>query len=191
MRVGLFFGSFNPIHVGHLMLAQYMVNFADVDEVWLVVSPQNPFKQDVELADTQHRLNMARLAVGDNEKIKISEVELSLPKPSYTIDTLRALEKEYPEIEFSIIMGADNLMGLNRWKEVETLLSRYRIIVYPRPGYEAKEPEGAHIEIVDAPQVDISSTQLRRWIGEGRSVLYFTNDKVIEYFSQNNLYNKK
>lgn len=191
MRVGLFFGSFNPIHVGHLMLAQYMVNFADVDEVWLVVSPQNPFKQDVELADTQHRLNMARLAVGDNEKIKISEVELSLPKPSYTIDTLRALEKEYPEIEFSIIMGADNLMGLNRWKEAETLLSRYRIIVYPRPGYEAKELEGAHIEIVDAPQVDISSTQLRRWIGEGRSVLYFTNDKVIEYFSQNNLYNKK
>ena len=191
MRVGLFFGSFNPIHVGHLMLVQYMVNFADVDEVWLVVSPQNPFKQDVELADTQHRLNMARLAVGDNEKIKISEVELSLPKPSYTIDTLRALEKEYPEIEFSIIMGADNLMGLNRWKEAETLLSRYRIIVYPRPGYEAKEPEGAHIEIVDAPQVDISSTQLRRWIGEGRSVLYFTNDKVIEYFSQNNLYNKK
>lgn len=191
MRVGLFFGSFNPIHVAHLMLAQYMVNFADVDEVWLVVSPQNPFKQDVELADTQHRLNMARLAVGDNEKIKISEVELSLPKPSYTIDTLRALEKEYPEIEFSIIMGADNLMGLNRWKEAETLLSRYRIIVYPRPGYEAKEPEGAHIEIVDAPQVDISSTQLRRWIGEGRSVLYFTNDKVIEYFSQNNLYNKK
>lgn len=191
MRVGLFFGSFNPIHVGHLMLAQYMVNFADVDEVWLVVSPQNPFKQDVELADTQHRLNMARLAVGDNEKIKISEVELSLPKPSYTIDTLRALEKEYPEIEFSIIMGADNLMGLNRWKEAETLLSRYRIIVYPRPGYEAKEPEGAHIEIVDAPQVDISSTQLRRWIDEGRSVLYFTNDKVIEYFSQNNLYNKK
>lgn len=191
MRVGLFFGSFNPIHVGHLMLAQYMVNFADVDEVWLVVSPQNPFKQDVELADTQHRLNMARLAVGDNEKIKISEVELSLPKPSYTIDTLRALEKEYPEIEFSIIMGADNLLGLNRWKEAETLLSRYRIIVYPRPGYEAKEPEGAHIEIVDAPQVDISSTQLRRWIGEGRSVLYFTNDKVIEYFSQNNLYNKK
>lgn len=191
MRVGLFFGSFNPIHVGHLMLAQYMVNFADVDEVWLVVSPQNPFKQDVELADTQHRLNMARLAVGDNEKIKISEVELSLPKPSYTIDTLRALEKEYPEIEFSIIMGADNLMGLNRWKEAETLVSRYRIIVYPRPGYEAKEPEGAHIEIVDAPQVDISSTQLRRWIGEGRSVLYFTNDKVIEYFSQNNLYNKK
>lgn len=191
MRVGLFFGSFNPIHVGHLMLAQYMVNFAGVDEVWLVVSPQNPFKQDVELADTQHRLNMARLAVGDNEKIKISEVELSLPKPSYTIDTLRALEKEYPEIEFSIIMGADNLMGLNRWKEAETLLSRYRIIVYPRPGYEAKEPEGAHIEIVDAPQVDISSTQLRRWIGEGRSVLYFTNDKVIEYFSQNNLYNKK
>lgn len=191
MRVGLFFGSFNPIHVGHLMLAQYMVNFADVDEVWLVVSPQNPFKQDVELADTQHRLNMARLAVGDNEKIKISEVELSLPKPSYTIDTLRALEKEYPESEFSIIMGADNLLGLNRWKEAETLLSRYRIIVYPRPGYEAKEPEGAHIEIVDAPQVDISSTQLRRWIGEGRSVLYFTNDKVIEYFSQNNLYNKK
>lgn len=191
MRVGLFFGSFNPIHVGHLMLAQHMVNFADVDEVWLVVSPQNPFKQDVELADTQHRLNMARLAVGDNEKIKISEVELSLPKPSYTIDTLRALEKEYPEIEFSIIMGADNLMGLNRWKEAETLLSRYRIIVYPRPGYEAKEPEGAHIEIVDAPQVDISSTQLRRWIGEGRSVLYFTNNKVIEYFSQNNLYNKK
>lgn len=191
MRVGLFFGSFNPIHVGHLMLAQYMVNFADVDEVWLVVSPQNPFKQDVELVDTQHRLNMARLAVGDNEKIKISEVELSLPKPSYTIDTLRALEKEYPEIEFSIIMGADNLMGLNRWKEAETLLSRYRIIVYPRPGYEAKEPEGAHIEIVDAPQVDVSSTQLRRWIGEGRSVLYFTNDKVIEYFSQNNLYNKK
>ena len=173
------------------MLAQYMVNFADVDEVWLVVSPQNPFKQDVELADTQHRLNMARLAVGDNEKIKISEVELSLPKPSYTIDTLRALEKEYPESEFSIIMGADNLMGLNRWKEAETLLSRYRIIVYPRPGYEAKELEGAHIEIVDAPQVDISSTQLRRWIGEGRSVLYFTNDKVIEYFSQNNLYNKK
>lgn len=191
MRVGLFFGSFNPIHIGHLMLAQYMVNFADVDEVWLVVSPQNPFKQDVELADTQHRLNMARLAVGDNEKIKISEVELSLPKPSYTIDTLRALEKEYPESEFSIIMGADNLMGLNRWKEAETLLSRYRIIVYPRPGYEAKELEGAHIEIVDAPQVDISSTQLRRWIGEGRSVLYFTNDKVIEYFSQNNLYNKK
>lgn len=187
-KVGLFFGSFNPIHMGHLMLAQHMVNYADIDEVWLVVSPQNPFKQNNELADVSHRINMARIAIGDNIKIKVCDIETALPVPSYTIDTMRALEREYPDCEFSIIMGGDNLSGLNRWKEAETLIKNYRIIVYPRPGYHITKPENTHIEIVEAPQLDISSTQIRQWIKNNKSVMYFTDKDVINYFSQNNLY---
>lgn len=187
-RVGLFFGSFNPIHIGHLMLAQYMLNNVDIDEIWLVVSPQNPFKQNTQLADARHRINMAKLATANNDRIKICDIELSLPVPSYTIDTLRALEQTYDEYEYSIIMGGDNLEGLPRWKEADKLMQNYRIIVYPRPGSTPAIPENARIEIVEAPQIDISSTLLRKWIREGKSVMYFTDEKVLEYFSQNNLY---
>lgn len=188
MTVGLFFGSFNPIHMGHLMLAQYILNSASVDEVWFVVSPQNPFKKQEDLVGAEHRVEMVRIAVEGNVKMRVCDIELSLPTPSYTIDTLRALTKKYPDRQFVVVMGGDNLVGLSKWKEYDELVSNYSFIVYPRLGNELNVPQGVRVEIVEAPYIEISSTMLRRWIKEGKSVEYYTKDEVIVYFSQNNLY---
>lgn len=187
-RIGLFFGSFNPIHNGHLMLAQYMVNFANVDEVWFVVSPQNPFKINADLADAEHRLNMAKLAISNSKQLNICDIELSLPTPSYTVDTLFALTGKYPQHVFSIIMGGDNLAGLTRWKEYETILANHEIIVYPRTGCATEDLPKGRIAVTEAPQIDISSTMLRRWIAAGKSVEHFTTVEVCEYIRSNGLY---
>ncbi len=187
-RVGLYFGSFNPVHMGHLMLAQYMVNFAGVDEVRLVVSPQNPFKQQSDLAKAEDRLAMARLATEGMQGISVSDIELTLPLPSYTIDTLDALRKEEPASRFVIIMGADNVAGLNKWKDAERLLSENEIIVYPREGWEIEAPENARMSVVEAPRVEIASTTLRKWIAEGKSVDAFVPRAVCDYIAKNNLY---
>lgn len=176
-RTALFFGSFNPIHVGHLMLAQYVANFGGVDEVWLVVSPQNPFKSHDGLAPAEVRLEMARLATAADSKIRVSDVEMTLPQPSYSINTIDALEERFPEREFVIVMGADNLPGLPRWREAERLIGGRRLLVYPRDGgfgdHSSVEALGGTVVELNAPMVGISSTMIRKWIADGIDVRHF------------------
>jgi len=189
MRIGLFFGSFNPIHVGHLIIANYMANYSDLQSVWLVISPHNPLKNKSSLANMYDRLEMARLATEDNEKIKVSDIEFKLPQPSYTIDTLTFLRERYPEHQFTLIMGADNLVSLKKWKNYEILLRDYKIAVYPRPGFENPEfADHPSITITDTPVMEISSTFIRKAIKERKSVQYMIPDKVFKFIDSKNLY---
>ncbi|WP_207424564.1 nicotinate (nicotinamide) nucleotide adenylyltransferase [Desertivirga brevis] len=189
MKVGLFFGSFNPIHVGHLIIANYMANYSDLQSVWLVVSPHNPLKNKSSLANMYDRLEMARLATEDNDKIKVSDIEFKLPQPSYTIDTLTHLQERYPEHQYTLIMGADNLTSLKKWKNYEILLRDYNILVYPRPGFDAAElASHPSISITDTPVMEISSTFIRKAIKEGKSVQYMIPDKVFSFIDSKNLY---
>lgn len=187
MKVGLFFGSFNPIHSGHLMLAQFMANFGGVDEVWFVVSPQNPFKQDISLAPAEHRVAMVEIAVRETPRIKVCDIELTLPIPSYTANTLDALEARYPHYEFVLIMGGDNVAGLPRWHRSEEIM-KHEILVYPRPNCDLSEFDFPNVKVTDAPQVDISSTMIRKWISSGLDVSHFTPPSVYRYISDNHLY---
>ncbi|MFT6815127.1 MAG: nicotinate-nucleotide adenylyltransferase [Sphingobacteriales bacterium] len=189
-KVGLYFGSFNPIHVGHLIISNYMVNHTNLDEVWFVVSPQNPLKKQGSLINVYDRIEMARLAIGeDNLKLRVSDVEVNLPIPSYTIDTLIYLKETQAEIDFSIIMGADNVLTIQKWKNFEVLLRDYQIYVYPRPGYGQKSIETTpNIHWVDAPLMEISSSFIRKSIKNNKSVKYIISDKVIEFIEKSNLY---
>jgi len=187
MNIGLFFGSFNPIHNGHLMLAQYMANFGGVDEVWFVVSPQNPFKQDRSLETAKRRVAMVRRAVACTPHLKVCDIELRLPTPSYTVNTLAALEQEYPDNTFTLIMGGDNVEGLPRWREADKILA-HRILVYPRPGYDTNVSLGSNIQITNAPEVDISSTMIRQWVADGRCIEHFVPHSVAQYIEKNGLY---
>ncbi|WP_207535867.1 nicotinate (nicotinamide) nucleotide adenylyltransferase [Desertivirga arenae] len=189
MKVGLFFGSFNPIHVGHLIIANYMANYSDLQSVWLIVSPHNPLKVKSSLANMYDRLEMARLATEDNDRIKISDIEFKLPQPSYTIDTLIHLQERYPEHQFTLIMGADNLTSLKKWKNYEIILRDYKILVYPRPGYDNQElASHPSISITDTPVMEISSTFIRRAIKEGKSVQYMVPNNVFKFIDSKNLY---
>jgi nicotinate-nucleotide adenylyltransferase len=188
-KTGLFFGSFNPIHIGHLIIAGYMANFSDLDEVWLVVSPQNPLKEKKGLADMYDRLEMARLATEPAEKIRVSDIEFKLPKPSYTIDTLTHLQEKYPKKEFVLIMGADNLASLKKWKNYEVLLKNYAIYVYPRPGTDISEWDNhPSITLTATPQMEISSTFIRRSLKENKNVQFFVPDNVIAFMDSKNMY---
>ncbi len=188
-HVGLYFGSFNPLHCGHLMLAQYMLNTGRFNEVWLVVSPQNPFKQHADLASAAHRLSMARLGAQSVKGLKISDVEFSMPQPSYTIDTLELLQSQHANTQFSLIMGADNVSGLPKWKRAQDILSRYKIYVYPRKGFTFEGINPGHIEWLDgAPEVQVSSTQLRQWIASGLGIAGYVPNEVIEYIESEKLY---
>ena len=189
MKTGLFFGSFNPIHIGHLIIASHMADFGGLKEVWLVVSPQNPLKQRKGLANMYDRLEMAKLATENAAKIKVSDIEFGLPQPSYTIDTLAYLQEKYPGKEFALIMGADNLASFRKWKNYEVLLKNYQIYVYPRPGVDLKEwQDHPSIVITDTPQMDISSTFVRRAIKEGKNVQFFVPDNVLEFIDSKNMY---
>jgi len=162
MRIGLFYGSFNPIHRGHLEIASYFVEYADLEQIWFVVSPQNPLKRDIELLEVENRLELVYAAIGDNEQIKCCEVELGLPKPSFTIDTMKELSKAHPDYEFSIIMGTDNLEKLSLWKNYEEILKNYRIFVYPRTGCTGGLfKDHPSVTIIDSQLLDVSATMLR------------------------------
>jgi len=189
MRVGLFFGSFNPIHIGHLIIANYMSCFTDLDEVWMMVSPQNPLKDQKGLANMYDRLEMARLAVDNMENIRVSDFEFQLPKPSYTIDTLTHLSEKYPGRQFCLIMGSDNLNSLRKWKNYELILRDYHIYVYPRPGFENSEFIGhPAVTLTDSPLMEVSSTFIRKALKENKNMKFFVPDEVLEFIDSKNLY---
>ncbi len=178
-KVALYFGSFNPIHIGHLALANYLCEFGGIDELWFVVSPRNPFKQQTDLMDDDFRLQLVRLAIKDYPKFKACDVEFSMPRPSYTYHTLQQLEDIYPDNEFSLLMGADNWPNLKNWYKGEIIMSEYPIIVYPRPGYEIDVANLLeNVRFVDAPQFDISSSFIRKSLQEGRDVRFFLHPEV-------------
>ena len=191
MYIGLFFGSFNPIHTGHLMIANYIVESTSLDRVWFVVSPQNPLKQKQTLLNEYDRYHLVELAIEENYNLLASNIEFSLPKPSYTIDTLTYLKEKYPKNEFALIMGMDNAASLPKWKNFEILISKYRIYVYPRPGYEIMPDlqSNRNLEIVPGvPYLPISSTFIREQIRAGKSMRYFLPDKVRTYIEEMNLF---
>ncbi|MBC7915719.1 MAG: nicotinate-nucleotide adenylyltransferase [Pyrinomonadaceae bacterium] len=189
MKIGLFFGSFNPIHIGHLIIANYVAHYTHVDQVWLVVSPHNPLKSKSDLINMYDRLEMAKLATDTADNIKVSDVELKLPQPSYTIDTLTHLKERYPEHEYTLIMGSDNLKSLKKWKNYELLLRDYKILVYPRPGYEDLELiSHPSVTLTDTPQMEISSTFIRKSLLGGKNVQFFVPDSVLEFIDSKNLY---
>lgn len=189
MKTGLFFGSFNPIHTGHLIIANYMANHTDLAEVWLVISPHNPLKDKRGLTGMYDRLEMAKLSIENSENLRVSDVEFSLPKPSYTIDTLTHLHERYPEKSFVLIMGADNLVSFKKWKNYEILLRDYEIFVYPRPGADVTEWENhPSITFTDTPLMEISSTFIRKAIKETKNVQFFLADKVIDFIEGKGMY---
>lgn len=189
MKTGLFFGSFNPIHIGHLIIANYMAGYTGLKEVWFVVSPHNPLKNRSNLTNMYDRLEMTKLATENAEHIKVSDIEFGLPQPSYTIDTLTHLQEKYPGKEFVLIMGADNLSSFKKWKNYEILLKKYQIYVYPRPGVDISDwKDHPAITITETPQMDISSTFIRKSIQQGLNVQYFVPDPVIAFMESKNMY---
>ena len=190
-KTGLFFGSFNPIHIGHMVLANYMLEFTDLDEVWFVVSPHNPLKEKQTLLAQNHRLAMVRLAVEDHKGLKASNIEFKLPQPSYTINTLVHLQEKYPKKEFSLIMGMDNLQTFDKWKNYEQILKNYTLYVYPRPRLEpGKFANHPSVVLTDAPIMEISSSFIRKAIKEKKNVDCFMPEKVAAYIEEMNFYKK-
>jgi nicotinate-nucleotide adenylyltransferase len=190
MKIGLFFGSFNPVHVGHLIIANYLVEQSDLTELWLVVSPHNPFKERNTLADDYDRFDMVAKSVEDHPKLRASNVEFDLPKPSYTIDTLTYLTEEYPDTEFVLIMGGDNLGSLHKWKNYEQILKNYSIYVYKRPEYDLGDlVSHPNIKIFgEAPLIEISSTFIRQLIREGKSIRYWVTEETRDIIESSGLY---
>lgn len=191
-KTGLFFGSFNPIHIGHLILANYILENSDMEELWFVVSPQNPFKDKKSLLKDHNRLDMVQLAVKNYPQMRASNVEFALPQPSYTIDTLTYLHEKYPDCSFSLIMGEDNLEGLHRWKNSDTLIKNHHIIVYPRI-FEGKKTDSEymqhdHISLVKAPVIELSATEIRNMIKEGKNVRPMLPPEVFEYLDGSSFY---
>lgn len=177
-KVGLLFGSFNPIHTGHLILANVMATHTDLTEVWLVVSPQSPFKVGQELLPEQDRLQLVELAIVGTPYLRALDVEFTMPKPSYTIDTLDELRRQYPTHQFVLLMGGDNLPGLPRWKEASRLIAEHEVYVYPRPGTALPDPLPQGVRIVEAPLLDISATFVRQCVRAGKSVRYLVPEPV-------------
>ncbi|BAO54627.1 nicotinate (nicotinamide) nucleotide adenylyltransferase [Nonlabens marinus] len=190
-KIGLYFGTFNPIHIGHLAIANYLVENSDLKEIWMVVTPHNPLKKKNTLLDDYQRLHMVHLATEDYLKIKPSNIEFNLPQPNYTVNTLVHLKEKYPDNDFYLIMGEDNLKSLPKWKNYEVLLEEYNIIVYPRIS-KGKIPEHLkdHPAIlkIDAPIMEISSTMIRNSIAAGQDLRYFLHNRVNQYIDEMGFY---
>jgi nicotinate-nucleotide adenylyltransferase len=205
MNIGLYFGTFNPIHVGHLIIANYMVEFTNLDQVWLVVSPQNPLKKKSTLLEDYHRLAMVEIAIEDNNNLKASNIEFKLPQPSYTINTLTYLKEKHPKHEFSLIMGEDNIRSFHKWKNYEQILENHKIYVYPRALTEQERQEmddslslekksrvlgTKNIIICDAPVMKISASFIRDSIKNKKDVRYLLTEPVYKYVQEMNFYKK-
>jgi nicotinate-nucleotide adenylyltransferase len=191
MKTGLFFGSFNPVHNGHLIIAGYMAEFTDLKQVWMIVSPHNPLKQLGTLLQDYHRYHLVELGIGDYKKIKASKIEFELPKPSYTINTLAYLSEKYPKNEFALIMGSDNLESLHKWKNYEAILEHYDIYIYERPGYDGgKFKDHPRVKFTNAPLIEISSSFIRQSIKEGKDVRYMMPQSVFNYIDEMHFYEK-
>ena len=186
IKTGIFGGSYNPIHIGHLALANYLCEYGDLDELWFMVSPQNPFKaNDTDLWDDNLRLELVRIAIEDYPKFKVSDFEFHLPRPSYMVNTLQKLREAHPEREFTLIIGADNWVSFPRWKEPETILAHHPLIVYPRPGYEIDESTlPPNVRLVNTPLLEVSSTFIRESLKQSKDVRYFLHPKVWERIQQ-------
>lgn len=196
MKIGLYFGSFNPIHIGHLIIANYFAEFTDLDQIWMVVTPHNPLKKKNTLLDDYHRLEMVYLATDNFSKIKPSDIEFKLSQPNYTVNTLAHLQEKFPAYEFALIMGEDNLNSLNKWKNYETILQNHELYVYPRVSAKPisdmpfLENFKSKIHIVEAPAVEISSTFIRKSIKDKKNISPMLPEKVADYIEHNMFYSK-
>ena len=191
MKVGLYFGSFNPIHIGHLIIANHIVNSAEVDEVWFVVSPQNPLKESSSLLNEQHRYSLVKIAIEDEKKLKASNVEFSMPKPSYTIDTLIYLSEKFKQHHFTLIIGSDSYINFEKWKNYKQIILNYNIIIYPRPSHEIKSSLPETVKIINAPLIEISSTHIRKYIKTNKSIRFLVTEKVMEEIELKGYYKSK
>lgn len=190
-NIGLFFGTFNPVHIGHMVIASYMAEFADLDEVWMVVSPHNPLKEKASLLDDYQRLHMVNLAIDKHPKLRASDIEFKLSQPSYTINTLTHLYEKFPDYHFSLIMGSDNLDNFKKWKNYERILDISRLIVYPRPGYDGGTLKNhPSVKWVEAPLMQISSTFIRHALKQKKNLHYIIPEKVLQYIQEMHFYEK-
>ncbi|WP_027471696.1 nicotinate (nicotinamide) nucleotide adenylyltransferase [Saccharicrinis fermentans] len=188
-NIGLYFGSFNPVHVGHLALANFIVENTSLDEIWFIVSPQNPYKNATELCNASHRVNMLRLSISQYTKFKVCDIELKLATPSYTYATMRELRKTHPEHRFTIIIGSDNLPHLRRWKNAEEIITHHSFIVYPRPLHPINPQDlSDQIQVFKAPVFDIDSTSIRKGIRNGKDYRFLVPQEVFQYITDNHLF---
>lgn len=191
MHIGLYFGSFNPIHIGHLIIANHVLNETPINRIWFIVSPQNPLKESKTLLNEFDRLHLVRLATQDDNRIKCSDIEFNLPKPSYTSNTLAFLSEKYPEHQFSLIMGSDSYQNLDKWKNYETIINNYPVYVYKREGHEIKKTFGTEAKILNAPIIQISASQIRDHIRTAKSIRYLVPEVVREEIESRKFYKQK
>jgi len=190
-KTGLFFGSFNPIHIGHLIIAEYCIEHSDLCEIWFVISPCNPLKNKTSLLAEHHRLYMATLAIENDFRFRVCDIEFKLPYPSYTATTLMRLSEKYPDKEFVLIMGADNMENIKKWRNWEYIIENYKIMVYPRPGFEQQNMEQyPHVTLINAPIMELSATKIRSNIKAGQQVRYMLPEVVAQYIDEMNFYKK-
>lgn len=191
MIIGLYFGSFNPIHIGHMAIANFMLEYGGLDQLWFVVSPQNPLKEKKSLLKDYHRLEMVRLAIEGDDRLRASDIEFRLPRPSYTIDTLAYLEEKHPDKEFRLIMGADGLKTFHKWKHANLIVEKYHRLIYPRPGTDLSSLSTLpNATVVDAPQMEISSSFIRRAIGQGKDIRHLMPADAYRYMREMHFYEK-
>ncbi|MEO6548248.1 MAG: nicotinate (nicotinamide) nucleotide adenylyltransferase [Ferruginibacter sp.] len=188
MLIGLYFGSFNPVHVGHLIIANYAVNNTDLQQVWFVVSPQNPLKLSSSLLNEYHRLHLVQCAIEGETKLKASNIEFQLPKPSFTVDTLAYAKEKYPLHQFAIIMGSDSFYNITKWKNYEVIINNYPLYIYQREGFPITNTLHADIHVIDAPLLQVSSTQIRQLAKHRKSIRYLVTDIVKEEIESNGYY---
>jgi nicotinate-nucleotide adenylyltransferase len=190
MKIGLFFGSFNPIHAGHLIIANHLLNETEIQKLWFIVSPQNPFKPSSSLLNEYNRLHLVKLATQDDNRMRVMDIEFNLPKPSYTATTLVTLEEKYPGNEYYIVMGSDSFQNLHKWNNAEMIIKNYPVLIYMRPGFEVNNNINARINIVKAPFLEISATSIRETIKQGKSIRYLVPDIVMDEIEKGGYYKK-
>ncbi len=191
MKIGLYFGSFNPIHIGHLVIANHIINNTDFKKIWFIISPQNPLKLSKSLLNEYQRLYLLKLAIEDDPNFKASDIEFKLPKPSYTINTITYLKEKYPQHQFGIIMGSDSFQNIGKWRNYEQLIKENEIIIYKRPGFEVKYSYQNLIILKDAPLLEISATSIRDMIKKSKSIRYIVPDKVREEIEKSGYFKKE